>query len=121
MIETSANFRPAMSALRDGLLAGLGVDEGQAVGGLGLDQAGQHAAVLEGEDRRAVALDDLARRLEDRLDQVLASVLAADVRQVGADLAPLARARGGSGCSRPPSRRRRRFGPWPRRPGSTGR
>ena len=73
----------------DDCLSNLIVDQSQALGGLGLDKADQHATIVEGEDRhRAVSLHDLPRGLENGLDQVLAGVLVPDVREIGPDLAP---------------------------------
>jgi hypothetical protein len=62
-----------------------GAGEGEGVGRLARHDPGEYPAVGQGEGGTAVALDDLGGRVEDRLNQVGAVELPADVRRVGAD------------------------------------
>ena len=74
---------------------------------LGLDDAGEDAAVAGGDDLGLESLGDLLVGGDDRLQQVFAGLLAADAGQVGSDLAALDRGPCGSGGRRPrPSRGR---------------
>ena len=87
--ETSLGLRSSISALGSlGPLA-VGVLDLQAVGVVGLDQAGQDPAVGGGDDHGLVAGGDPPRGVEDGVDQLLAGVLGGDPGKLGADRAPL--------------------------------
>src|SRR5262249_32429642 len=56
---------------------------------LGADQAGEDPAVPGGDHLRSIPRRDLARRVQDRLDQEIELVLAADVGEVRPDVTTL--------------------------------
>ena len=87
MIETSANLRSSMSGFETTCSRASASTSVRRSAVSFLTSPVSTRPSSRCEDRRPIALDDLARRLEDRLDQVLPGELAADVREVRADLA----------------------------------
>src|SRR5262249_36766061 len=67
----------------------LRIDERELIGRLRLHEPREHPTVRERQNGGPVALDDLPRWFQQRLDQMLAAELAADIRQVGADIGPV--------------------------------
>src|SRR5262249_22995641 len=61
--------------------------ESELAGSLRFHHPRKHATVRKRQDRRPITFDDLPRRFEQGLDQMLAAELAADIREVGADVA----------------------------------
>ena len=111
MSETSLVLRSSIVAGPDGDPLAVGRLEHQPVGGLLDRQAGDDAAVGQGQDQRAEVVADRRARVQDRAEQLVLAVLGADRREVGAD--PLALALDAVAARRTSScrRGRRRRGP----------